>query len=206
MPRLVACGTCGLVQTVGDLPRGTLAKCARCRLALRRRKPDSRRRTLALVLAALILYFPANLTPILKAAYLGAHEQTKLFDGIQALFQKGNYLVAGLVFATSIIAPGIQLVSLLTLCVTLRWRGWERYRTLTYKLIQICDPWNMVPVTLLAMMVALAELGQVATVHPGPGVFAFAGMVLLTSCAFLTFDPQLIWEAGEESRVPTKGE
>ncbi len=77
---------------------------------------------------------------------------------------------------------------------------------MTYKFVQICDPWNMIPVTLLAIVVALVELGDVATVHPGPGVYAFAGMVLLMSCATLTFDPQLIWEGSEASRVPSKGE
>ncbi|HWH72109.1 MAG TPA: paraquat-inducible protein A [Candidatus Sulfotelmatobacter sp.] len=200
MPRTVACEACGLIQVVDELPRGALARCARCRLTLQHRKPDSRRRTLALALGAFILYFPANLSPILKAAYLGAYTESKVFDGIHALFQKGNYLVAGLVFTTSIIVPGVKIIGLLLLCLTLRWPQWQQFRTWTYRTIQFCDPWNMLPVTLLAIFVSLAELGEVATVHPGPGVFAFAGMVILLTCADQTFEPQLIWEEAGKRR------
>lgn len=198
------CEACGLIQIVNGPPPGTLAKCARCRLALQRCKPDSHRRTLALALAALLLYLPANLLPILRAGYLGAHTQTRIFDGVQALFQKGNYLVAGLVFTTSIVTPGIQIAGLLVLCATLRWPGRERFRTWIYKIIQMSGPWNMMPVTLLAIAVSLIELGKVATVHPGPGAFSFAGMVIVTSCALLSFDPQLIWEQGGQTRMQMK--
>jgi paraquat-inducible protein A len=53
-------------------------------------------------------------------------------------------------------------------------------------------------VTLLAMLVSIAELGEVATVHPGAGVFSFAAVVVLTICATITFDTRLVWDAGEE--------
>jgi paraquat-inducible protein A len=46
--------------------------------------------------------------------------------------------------------------------------------------------------------VALAEMGKVATVHPGAGVFSFAGVVVLTISATITFDPRLIWDSGRE--------
>jgi paraquat-inducible protein A len=66
MEEVVACGTCGLLQRMEPPPKGTRLKCARCRFELRLRKPDSRVRTLTLALAALILYFPANLLPSSK--------------------------------------------------------------------------------------------------------------------------------------------
>jgi paraquat-inducible protein A len=199
---LVACGACGLIQVVDAIPSGKIAKCTRCRLVLQHRKPDSRARTLALALAALLLYFPANLVPILSAEYLGAQTRTKLVDGILALFQKGNYLVGGLVFTTSILAPGLKLVGLVLLCLSLRQARWLKVRSWVYNLVQICDPWSMLPVTLLALVIALVELGQVANVHPGPGLFAFAGMVALTSWASLTFDPEILWEEGEDTKTP----
>ncbi len=199
MQQLAACGACGLIQVVDPVPSRAIAKCARCRLVLQRPKTDSRRRTLGLALAAFMLYLPANLWPILSAEYLGAREKTRIFDGIYALFLKGNYLVSGLVFTTSILVPGIQIVALLLLCLTLGGPGWQRFRTLTYRALQIINPWNMLPVTLLAVVVAFAELGQVATVHPEPGAFAFAGMVVLTTSASAAFDPQLIWEGDGQS-------
>jgi len=41
-----------------------------------------------------------------------------------------------------------------------------------HRLIQIVDPWNMLEVYLLAILVAIAELGKVATVHPSAGVIS----------------------------------
>lgn len=191
--KMIACEYCGLIQSVDSIPRKEIAKCARCRLVVQRRKPDSLKRTLALVLAALLLYFPANLIPILRAEYHGARTQTRLFDGIQSLFQKGNYVVGCLVLTTSIVAPGFKLVGLALLCASARLGRGQKFRTRVYRTVQMIDPWSMLPVTLLALVVSLVELGKVAAVQPGPGLFAFAGMVGLTSWASLTFDPRIIW-------------
>ncbi len=59
------------------------------------------------------------------------------------------------------------------------------------------DPWNMLEVFLLAIAVAMIEMGRVATVHPGTGVFSFAAVVALTLMATLSFDPRLLWDESE---------
>lgn len=179
-------------------PKGARALCARCNFELQFRKPDSRNRTLALATAALILYFPANLFPIVETDYWGMHEKTTIFDGIRGLFQTGSYFVGGLVFTTSILTPALKILGLLMLSITLPWKGWEKPRTWVYRIIQIVDPWNMLEVTMLSMLVAIAEMGKIATVHPGAGVFSFGGVVVLTICATITFDPRLIWDDGKE--------
>jgi len=196
MDNIVTCQTCGLLQRMSPAPPGQRVKCARCNFEIRRRKPDSRSRTLALALGALILYFPANLLPIVETDYWGMHQKTTIFDGIHGLFQTGSYVVGCLIFTTSILTPGLKIIGLLLLSATLPWRGWEKFRSWTYRIIQIVDPWNMLEVTMLAMLVSIAEMGKIATVHPGAGVFSFAGVVVLTICATLTFDPRLVWDGG----------
>jgi len=197
---IVTCRTCGLLQRMTPLPAGTRAKCNRCNLEIRLRKPDSRSRTLALALGALALYFPANFLPIVETDYWGMHEKTTIFDGIHGLFQGGSYFVGTLIFTTSILTPALKILGLLLLSLTLRWRGWEKFRSCVYRIIQIVDPWNMLEVTMLAILVSLAEMGKIATVHPGAGVFSFAGVVVLTISATITFDPRLIWDAGKEEK------
>lgn len=199
MDKIFACGTCGLIQSVPERFGGGRLRCARCGLVLYPRKPDSRRRTLALALAALILYFPANLFPIVRTEYMGTLTKTTIFDGIQGLFRGGNYFVGSLVFTTSILTPAIKIVGLILLSISIGWPRWLRVRTWVYRTIQIVDPWNILEVTLLAILVAVAELGKVATVHPGAGVFSFAGVVILTICATITFDPRLMWDVGKET-------
>ncbi len=179
-------------------PKGGRTRCARCRFELRYRKPDSRNRTLALALGAFILYFPANLFPIVETDYWGMHQKTTIFDGIRGLFQTGSYMVGCLIFTTSILTPALKIIGLLLLSFTQNWHGWERFRSWVYRIIQIVDPWNMLEVTMLAILVALAEMGKLATVHPGAGVFSFAAVVVLTICATLTFDPRCVWDTRKE--------
>jgi len=54
-------------------------------------------------------------------------------------------------------------------------------------------PWAMLDVFLLAILVALVKLGQLATIVPGPGLVAFTAVVVLTILASQRFDPKLIW-------------
>jgi paraquat-inducible protein A len=44
------------------------------------------------------------------------------------------------------------------------------------------------------VLVGLVKLGELATVLPGRGAFAFTAVVVLTIVASLSFDPTLIWE------------
>jgi paraquat-inducible protein A len=60
----------------------------------------------------------------------------------------------------------------------------------------------MLEVYLLAIVVAIAELGKIATVHPGFGIFSFCGVVVLTNLATITFDPRLIWDFSPRAAQP----
>jgi len=71
-------------------------------------------------------------------------------------------------------------------------------RTWIYRLIDVIGPWAMLDVFLLAILVALVKLGELATVLPGRGLFAFAAMVVLTILATTSFDPAQIWETPDE--------
>jgi paraquat-inducible protein A len=195
MDKVVACETCGLVQEVDHVPRGKVVKCARCNSQIIHRRPDSRSRTLAFSLAAAILYFPSNFYPIVTAEYQGQFVQTTVFQGIKALWGDGQYFISGLVFCTSLFTPALKIMGLIFITLTLDWQSFRKTRAWIYKVIRVIDPWNMLEVFLLAICVSMVEMGEVATVHPGRGVFSFAAVVVLTLMATLTFDPRLLWDS-----------
>jgi paraquat-inducible protein A len=194
METVIACRVCDLVQRVGPLPPRASAHCTRCGFKLIKRRPNSLARTGALALGALILYFPANIYPIVTTEYWGAQAKTTIFDGIRGLFQTGEYFIGALVFTTSILTPILKITSLLALVLTIHWNRLPRFRSVVYRVIQVVDPWNMLEVYLLAIVVSIAELGKVATVHPGAGVVSFGGVVIFTILATYTFDPRLVWD------------
>jgi hypothetical protein len=59
------------------------------RAAARLPDPGSLNRTLALALAALILFVPANLFPTLTMVLMGSAQTDTVFDGVLALWQGG---------------------------------------------------------------------------------------------------------------------
>lgn len=195
MDKIVACQTCGLVQRAKPVPKGSGAYCARCRFSLTHRIPNSRHRTFAFSLAALFLYFPANIYPLITAEYHGMYSETTIIQAVRSLLENQEYAIGILVFFTSILSPAVKILGLLLITLTLDRPDWKKVRTWVYEIIRIIDPWNMLEVYLLAIAVAMIELGRVATVHPGRGVFSFTGVVVLTLLAALSFDPRLIWDS-----------
>src|SRR5688572_32208048 len=78
---VVSCETCGLVQTVEPLKPGMAAECLRCGSYIGR--PTTWRSlevTAALTLAALVLYVPANIYPIMKMHLYGGYSESTVWD------------------------------------------------------------------------------------------------------------------------------
>ncbi|HVY70936.1 MAG TPA: paraquat-inducible protein A [Verrucomicrobiae bacterium] len=196
MNGLLACRNCGLVQRFAFPPRGHEIECSRCGEVLLRGRPFSRARTAAFALAALFLYVPANIYPVMIMQYLGRETENTVWGGIRALYQDGMWGVAAVVFLASMVVPVLKLMGLMFLVVNRNPR-WRRFRGGVHRWIGWLGPWAMLDVFLLAIMVALIRFGTFATVVPGPGVVAFTAVVALTLLASASFDPQLIWE--EES-------
>jgi len=193
--KTVACATCGLVQRVNEPPAGFAAECARCGGVILERRVAGPEVTAALTLAALILYIPANVYPILRMSYYGAYSENTVWDGVVALACQQEWPVAAVVFLASIVVPLVKLAVLFFLVASARAHSirWQRLRTSLYRFIDVIGPWAMLDVFLLAILVALVKMGEIATVLPGPGLLAFAGVVILTIVASASFDPRLIW-------------
>ncbi len=197
---LLACKTCGLVQRVGPLPPEVLVECARCGSVVRANKRNTLGRTAAFSLAALMFYWPANVYPILRMEIYGAHSENTVFQGAVSLFEHGQAPVAIVVVLASIVIPLLKLLGLFYLVVTTRFRSTHRRiaRMWIYRAIEIIGPWAMLDVFLLSILVSLVKLGELATVLPGRGLFAFTAVVVLTILASTSFDPAQIWETPQE--------
>ncbi len=201
METIVSCKICGVAQRVGELETGMAAQCCRCGSTLAKAKANSLARTAAFSLAALIFYVPANTYPILRMEFYGAYSENTIWDGCVRLFQDGQWLVATIVFLASILVPLFKMLGLFFLVTTAKLKSTrrQRQRTWVYRIIEIVGPWAMLDVFLLAILVALVRLKQLATVLPGPGLLAFTAVVVFTILASASFDPKLIWPQPERS-------
>ena len=195
----IGCDTCGLVSRARP---GVL--CPRCGFALHHRKANSIARTWALSLAALLLYVPANVYPVLTVIRLGAGEPSTILGGVQELIVAGMWPLAILVFVASVVVPMAKLTALAVLLITTQigtaWR--LKDRTVLYRIVDAVGRWSMIDIFMVSILVALVQFGAVATVRPGIGATAFAAVVILTMFAAAGFDPRLMWDmaARQEQR------
>jgi paraquat-inducible protein A len=192
--RAVGCESCGLVSIPS--PAGD-ARCPRCDSALHARKPNSLARTWALMLAAAILYVPANLYPVLTVVQLGAGQPSTILGGVRELISSGMYPLAALVFFASIAVPMLKLVGLTIMLVATQTQstGWLRDRTRLYHVVRWIGRWSMIDIFMESLLGALVRFGNVVTIEPGIGAVAFCAVVILTMLAAETFDPRLMWDA-----------
>ncbi len=197
---LAGCGACGLVS---QLPAAAGARhCPRCGERLHFRQPASVERCWALVVAALILYLPANLLPVLSTyTPFGAHTGT-IMQGVIELWSPSSWPLAIVVFVASVTIPLGKLMALAYLLLTVQ-RGSVRsssQRVRLYRMVKFIGRWSMLDVFVVTFVVALVQLKPLMWAEPGAGVIFFAGVVVLTMFAVNSFDPRLIWDLPQKDQ------
>lgn len=190
----IGCHTCGLVSRGRD---GT--HCPRCGFALHHRKPHALARAWALLIAAVILYIPANAYPVLIINQLGASQPSTILGGVHELVQAGMWPLAALVFLASVVVPILKIICLAVLLLSTRAGAtWGlKERTVLYRIVDFVGRWSMIDVFMVSLLVALVQFGSITSIAPGHGATAFAAVVILTMFAAEGFDPRLMWDAAE---------
>ena len=179
---------------------GDRARCPRCLTRVRVRQPESLQRTTALLLAAAVLYIPANFLPIMNFQTFGRGEPQTILSGVVHLVEGGFFGLAIVVFVASIVIPVLKLIGIgfLVATVRFRWAGSRVAATRVHHIVEIVGRWSMIDVFTIALLVALVQLGLLASVEAGDGALYFAIVVVLTMSASQTFDPRLLWDTEKE--------
>ncbi len=190
----VACSVCDLISKRAESGR---QRCGRCSAVLHARKPDSVRRTAALVVAGFILYVPANLLPVLSIVRFGREDDNTILSGVVELIQNDLWPLAVIVFAASIVLPLLKLCGLTWMLIATRARSgaFLMGRTRFYRMIDVVGRWSNIDVFMVSILVAILQFGALTSVHGGNGLIAFAAVVIITMLATEAFDSRLMWDA-----------
>jgi len=192
---LMSCHVCGQLaaQPAGG---GHALRCPRCGAPMHMRKPASLSTTWALIAAAVLLYIPANLLPMMVTASLLGSQQDTIMSGVVFLWQSGSWPLAAVVFFASVMVPLLKILALIYLVVSVQRRS--RYnliqRTRLYRLVEFVGRWSMLDIYVITILVALVQFQGLATIQAGPAAVAFGAVVVLTMFAAMSFDPRLIWD------------
>jgi paraquat-inducible protein A len=195
---LLACPACRLL--VHADATAVSAACPRClaRLAGPGSRAPRSDRTAAFLVAATLLFVPANLLPVMTTATVLSRRSDTIMSGVAALWAQGSGAIATLVFLASIVVPALKLCALTLLVVSRRWwPGWRRpERARLFRWVERVGRWSMLDIMVMALLAALVR-SAIARVEIETGALAFAGVVVLTLLASSCFDPRTIWEEPE---------
>ncbi|HIG64230.1 MAG TPA: paraquat-inducible protein A [Methyloprofundus sp.] len=195
--QLTNCHNCHLLCTISPTHESC---CPRCNAAIHFRKPDSLNRCTALVIAASVLYIPANLLPVMVVTSFGKTEGDTIINGVIYLATSGDLPLAIILFIASIFVPTIKLIILSLLLTTVHFKSeWRpRERTYLYRLTEFIGRWSMVDIFVDTLMAALIQIQGLMVIEVGVGAVAFGAVVVLTMLAAMAFDPRLIWDNMEK--------
>ena len=195
------CGSCGLLSF--PAPGVEEGHCPRCAELVGFRKRDSIQRTWAFVLAAAVCYIPANVLPVLTTTTATGSESDTILQGVILLWSPTGWPLSLIVLIASIIIPSAKIAVIAYLLITVQ-RGSIRIseqRVRLFRTVEFIGRWSMVDVFVDTFTAALVQLQPLMSVEPGPGLFFFAMVVVLTMLAVESFDPRLIWDAASAMEI-----
>jgi paraquat-inducible protein A len=190
---LIACHECDTLHQFSALRPGRTLRCRTCDAVLMRYPKGGLDRPIALYLAAAILFIFANAFPFLILDIQGREEMTTLFGASSALYHAGMGELAVVVLITSLLGPALIICSSLYVLLGVRsGRILPGLRT-TLSWIGHLEPWGMLDVFMLGVLVSFVKLAGMATIHIGISLYAFIGLIFVAAAAASAFEPHLLW-------------
>ena len=198
---LQTCHGCGLLSRPAT--GAEEGRCPRCDEDLHFRKPGSLEKTLAYLIAAAVCYIPANILPVMTTTTAGGSESDTIMQGVVLLWSPTGWPLSLIVLFASIMIPSAKILALLYLVITVKSGSIKNnaQRVRLYRTVEIIGRWSMVDVFVDTFTVALIQLQPLMAVTPGPGLFFFAAVVVLTMLAVESFDPRLIWDSANAREI-----
>ena len=200
---LVACHECDLLMRKPGLAHGEKALCPRCGYELYAHRHNVVQRSLALVIAALLLFVPANFLPIMELNLLGQSSKDTVWSGVVALFDTGMQSVAVVVFLCSMGVPLLKLLCQLAVLLSIRFDIGRSYGLLLYRIYHHLRDWGMLEVYLMGVLVAFVKLADMAAISVGLGLVCFISLLLVQVGLEVVMSPHQIWQAlsGEDAHA-----
>jgi paraquat-inducible protein A len=190
-----ACPHCDLLQALPLLEVGQAAYCVRCNCLLGKVRQDSLNRSLAFALTGIFLFILANIFPFISLSALGVHQDSTLFSTTLAFFEMDRPLLALIVFLTTILFPLLSLLGMIVVLLAVKMQRVNRYFIAPlFRFLMSTDAWGMLEVFLLAVLVAIVKLGDLADIVIGVSMYAFIALIMVLTLLSLSLDPDDVWQ------------
>ncbi len=198
---MIACEECGLVVDIPDIQDGQKADCPRCGHTLTKKITMPYHRPLAYGIACLIMLVLSLSFPFLSFSVNGMGQQIMLLNAAETLQHFENSVLAILLMLTVLVFPAIYIMLVLYLYVRaarVKHAGHLSGNTETLKML--CrilfrvQPWLMVDVFLIGVLVSLVKISALAHIGMGYSFWAFCiYSVLVVKCVSMV-DRTWLWD------------
>ncbi len=185
----VLCHDCHSLNSIKD------CHCYRCDSVLHQRLPNSMGVAWIWLITAALFIVPANIYPITIINRFGVLEPDTIMSGVISLVESNMLPIAIIVFVASIIVPGIKIIGLLYIYISVYMKAPISPRRITamFHFIEWIGRWSMLDLFVISIMIVLLDIGQMS-VEAGPATMAFGLLVLSTMLSANAFDSRLLWD------------
>lgn len=195
------CHFCDTLHLAEPLPEGTAAQCKCCGAVLYQNRPASLARATAFSVTALILMGIVHFFPFLTMDAASIRTTLNLTSAALALFHQGSPLLGLALVLFTIVAPISMACGLIYVCGPLMFGRVAPGAFVVAKWLNRTEPWNMIEVFLLGVLVSLLKLAKVADVHFGMGFWAFGALMLCMAAAMAGIDRDELWDRLEVAKA-----
>jgi paraquat-inducible protein A len=197
---VIVCPACDLAHRLTAAPASGRRQCARCRAPLQRPENAAIDTAIALAMCSLVLLLLSNAYPLVAMQVNGSSRDTTLIGAALGLFAQGFTSLGALVFLTTVVAPLLQIVTLLYVLIPL-WRGRRALgQSVALRVLTRVRSWNFMEVFMLGALVALVRLSNFAHIVPGISLWSCALLMLCLSALTGVTSTEQLWRWVEESR------
>lgn len=196
--QLMACHECDALQNIAHIPKGDIALCICCGQRLFKNSRSPIEKPLALIIACVILFFAANIFPVMRLSIAGIERHATLTESAHIFYDLGNPELALVVWFTSVIVPAFCVFSLFYILLSIHLKQRWRFTRFLLAWVSRLLPWGMMDVFLLAILVALVKLVSLADVILGLGFSAFVALVLCYAAAISSIEMHILWDKLDE--------
>jgi paraquat-inducible protein A len=154
----------------------------------------------AFSLTALLLMILVHSAPFITMDAGSIRTTLTLPRAAHALIDEGTPLVGWGVVIFTIITPLILAGGLVYVCVPLLFGRISPGSMIVARWISLTEPWNMIEVFLLGVLVSLLKLGKIAELHFGIGFWAFGLLMFCMAAAVAAIDKRELWDRLEVAK------
>jgi paraquat-inducible protein A len=199
-PHHAICHFCDTLHEANLIPEGSRANCVCCGATLFQNRPASLVRVTAFSITALLLMVVVHIAPFVDMDAGGMRTELTLPGAAKALIDEGTTIVGIGVALFTIVTPLVLAGGLVYVCGPLMFGRAAPGAMFVTRWMSRSEPWNMIEVFLLGVLVSLLKLGHLAELHFGLGFWAFAALMLCMAAAVAAIDKRELWDRLEVAR------